>query len=1393
MEGRKQGKRWVRWTFGVTVVLLVGIVALPWWLPSFLLPKVLAAIDANTRGTTTIERMTLGWSGKATLQGIRVADATGASKIRLKELRADVDLSALVSGRISGAVVLDGLAVDAALDPQGGIDIAGLWKSETARTKSAPSPSMDPSTVDVAWKVVDGTLSYTTPTGAGTRIERFAVDGSMKGADLAFKAGWVVAGAPWAVDGTARLAGGATKGTLRYEIATTPLKGVEALVGSFAGLDTMEGTLSGAGDLRFALPFGLEGQGTLDVKAFRASGTATAGRVMAIPDFAVRVDGKSDGPVASWKASIDMRDVVRTTVDVSREPSDGGERVNATYALDGDVARLIATTSALIGTKDGVRARGRLVSQGSATAVLKGNTLERATYAMTLGGTGIDVTAPNGRSLRGLADVKADLAASQEGALLTISKGIVSVGATSATLAGTVNLASRAIPEARIVATGDLDVLMAEVRQLAEIPWSLAGTFKVDASLVDGKAFEATVETRRLVVGRHGDVVGPIDLDVGASGTVRLGESPEVDIPALTLRGAGAAIEGAMSWKSDTTAIRAKGSVRPSTLAKTLGRVAKDVSMSDAPVRLDVDAVWEAVAGRERLVFKSGRIEAPSTTVTATGTLQAASQGPSDLVIDAESDIGRLVADLGSLLPTGRSKAAGKMRTRWVAKGDAASAGLSGTLTVDDLDVTFVDGAGTSYRFDEPRLAASAESAIDLASRTADIRRWALSATGITLEGDARVGSAQQHVAAKGNIDVGRVIAAYPMLVPKGVACDARVHVATEIDVGLDGRSAKGTLTASDLAIVMPASGDVPSRTFRDPSLRCTFDVAASGADTSGALRVNAFSVVSSHAQIDAKGVLDGELSRPSDFTLRAVAQVKPLLDQLAIGSAGGATTSGVLTVDGVVRTRSGALDIDLKPVITDFVVEVPAAQGRKAIRIVDPAVRGTFKGLLSGSGADLTIEACSLASTFADAEVRGSIRDLRREPRCESVDVKLAYDPVKVGAILAAFTDVVVSGEGRRSVTARFDGPLSTVDPASLFRIGVGETKIAVAPMSKGGMTFDGDLASTWKKGVLDANGDFRFNGGPLKVTSKLGFNPEAKSSTFRAELQGARATGDIAPIASLVNPIFAVTGDPGTSLSGMIDAVVDLTISGPLTEADLNGGWDGFPKERIDGTGTVALSAGTVQGSTLILKLADLLLGGGASEVSMEPVRFTIRKGRLSYDKPLRMSVKGLQMVWTGTVGLDRTLDLKLDIVVNDALRARIPFLNKLAVDTVSMPVRGTTARPDVDLGSVLADLAKQAAIGSLGGNLGGVLGGILGGRDSKPAPPPKTDPPAPTDPARRPTTEPPSPFPFPFPAPKPRTAPPPETRRETTPVTPAPASRPAPASQPTPPKKRRLFDRG
>jgi hypothetical protein len=77
------------------------------------------------------------------------------------------------------------------------------------------------------------------------------------------------------------------------------------------------------------------------------------------------------------------------------------------------------------------------------------------------------------------------------------------------------------------VATGDFDTLMAEVRQVVDVPVSLAGSFKVDASLAEGRAFEATVATKRLVVGTDGDRIGPVDLDLGAAGTIRSVNNPK--------------------------------------------------------------------------------------------------------------------------------------------------------------------------------------------------------------------------------------------------------------------------------------------------------------------------------------------------------------------------------------------------------------------------------------------------------------------------------------------------------------------------------------------------------------------------------------------------------------------------------------------------------------------------------------------------------------------------------------------------------------------------------------------------------------------------------------------------------------------------------------------------
>jgi hypothetical protein len=92
--------------------------------------------------------------------------------------------------------------------------------------------------------------------------------------------------------------------------------------------------------------------------------------------------------------------------------------------------------------------------------------------------------------------------------------------------------------------------------------------------------------------------------------------------------------------------------------------------------------------------------------------------------------------------------------------------------------------------------------------------------------------------------------------------------------------------------------------------------------------------------------------------------------------------------------------------------------------------------------------------------------------------------------------------------------------------------------------------------------------------------------------------------------------------------------------------------------------------------------------------------------------MSVKGLEMVWTGSVGLDRTLDLKLDIVVNEkSARAHsVPRQTRRVDDRFSGSRDDRAARRRRRVG--VGRFGEAGPRSAIGGNLGGALGGILGG---------------------------------------------------------------------------------
>jgi hypothetical protein len=93
----------------------------------------------------------------------------------------------------------------------------------------------------------------------------------------------------------------------------------------------------------------------------------------------------------------------------------------------------------------------------------------------------------------------------------------------------------------------------------------------------------------------------------------------------------------------------------------------------------------------------------------------------------------------------------------------------------------------------------------------------------------------------------------------------------------------------------------------------------------------------------------------------------------------------------------------------------------------------------------------------------------------------------------------------------------------------------------------------------------------------------------------------------------------------------------------------------------------------------------------------------------------MSGSETTFTGSVGLDETLDLAWNVPINDALVGRWGFLDALRGETISLPLRGSVRAPRLDTEDLLKDLATKAARAQLGGRLG--LGGGGGGAKDDP----------------------------------------------------------------------------
>ncbi|HEU4338614.1 MAG TPA: hypothetical protein VFS19_00980, partial [Planctomycetota bacterium] len=165
--------------------------------------------------------------------------------------------------------------------------------------------------------------------------------------------------------------------------------------------------------------------------------------------------------------------------------------------------------------------------------------------------------------------------------------------------------------------------------------------------------------------------------------------------------------------------------------------------------------------------------------------------------------------------------------------------------------------------------------------------------------------------------------------------------------------------------------------------------------------------------------------------------------------------------------------------------------------------------------------------------------------------------------------------------------------------------------------------------------------------------------------------------PLLELLHPAFSVAG-------GKLDGAVDGTLALEYLK-------------EISGRGSIEIRDCTFSGSQFLGTLMQAL-AMEKREVKLKPVEFRIVDGRIHYDKPWQWTISGSETTFTGSIGLDRTLDLIW----------RVPVKGQ----TYEVGIKGTVTRPRLDMKGAIKQVAEEkiedAAMKG--------LESLLGGRDEK-----------------------------------------------------------------------------
>lgn len=175
--------------------------------------------------------------------------------------------------------------------------------------------------------------------------------------------------------------------------------------------------------------------------------------------------------------------------------------------------------------------------------------------------------------------------------------------------------------------------------------------------------------------------------------------------------------------------------------------------------------------------------------------------------------------------------------------------------------------------------------------------------------------------------------------------------------------------------------------------------------------------------------------------------------------------------------------------------------------------------------------------------------------------------------------------------------------------------------------------------------------------------------------DIQINKATTD--KLLMYVNPVFANAVD----VSGVANFSCER-LAIPLA---------GATKNDIEVIGTISIAHLRLQASDLLGQILSVAgTGVRGQDITVSPTRFVLQNGFLRYDD-MQMIVGDNPVNFRGVIGLDKSLNMTVTLPYTTAGKtARIG--KEVEGVRISLPLRGTIDKPELDLGRLLEEQLKQ-----------------------------------------------------------------------------------------------------